>query len=62
MVIKQSLMKGSNLFGMALSCHSFVGQYESPETKTVNLRCEGVLCSSVFNQHQEFTFDTAEDL
>ena len=37
----------------ALSCHSFEGQYKSPEIKTANLLFEGVVCSSGLTQEFE---------
>lgn len=38
------------------------GQYKSPEVKVLTFQPEGVLCASVYNEHQEFTFDDVEDL
>ena len=38
------------------------GQYKSPEVKVLTFQPEGVLCASVYNEHQEFTFDSVEDL
>ena len=52
----------NNASNMALSCHSFEGCYKSPEIKTADLLFEGIVCASVFNEHQEFTFDGVEDL
>jgi hypothetical protein len=37
-------------------------EYASPEIRTIYFQPEGVLCSSVFNEHQGFEFDDAEDL
>lgn len=39
-----------------------VGAYIAPETKVIALYSEGVLCSSVYNNHQGFDFDEVEDL
>ena len=39
-----------------------LSEYVAPEVKVLNVQPEGVLCSSVFNEHQEFTFDTVDDL
>lgn len=36
--------------------------YVSPEVKVLNIQLEGVLCSSVFKEHEDFTFDQGEDL
>ena len=55
-------MKENNLFDVALSCHSFVGRYKSPEIKTADLLFEGIVCASVFNEHEKFEFDTVDDL
>lgn len=41
---------------------STLREYVAPETKVLNVQPEGVLCSSVYNEHQEFTFDTVDDL
>ena len=38
------------------------GGYKSPEVKVLTFQPEGVLCASVYNEHQEFTFDDVEDL
>ena len=56
------IMRINNVSKMALSCHRLWGEYESPKIKTVNFQSEGVLCVSVFLEHQEFEFDTIEDL
>ncbi len=45
-----------------LMVESTLKEYVSPEVKVILLHPEGVLCSSVYNEHQEFTFDDAEDL
>ena len=37
-------------------------EYASPEIRTIYFQPEGVLCSSVYNEHQEFTFNDVEDL
>ena len=56
-------MKENNLFDVALSCHSFVGRYKSPEIKTVHLLSEGVMCSSVLGiGHEDFTMGESYDL
>ena len=48
---------------MALSCHSFVGRYKSPEIKTVDLLSEGVMCSSVLGiRHDDFIVGESYDL
>ncbi len=39
-----------------------LSEYVAPETKVLNVQPEGVLCSSVFNEHQGFEFDDAENL
>jgi hypothetical protein len=39
-----------------------LSEYVAPETKVLNVQPEGVLCSSVFNGHDGFTFDQEEDL
>ena len=62
MVKNYSVMIKNNASKMALSCHSFEGCYKSPEIKTADLLFEGIVCASVFNEHQEFTFDGVEDL
>ena len=36
--------------------------YKTPEVKVLTFQPEGVLCASVYNEHQEFTFDNVEDL
>jgi len=36
--------------------------YESPEVKVLTVVSEGVLCSSVTNSHEGFTFDDEEIL
>ena len=36
--------------------------YETPEVKVLTFVSEGVLCSSVYNEHQGFDFDKEEDL
>lgn len=36
--------------------------YESPELKVLTVVSEGVLCSSVTNSHEGFTFDDEEIL
>ena len=45
-----------------LVVESTLKEYVSPEVKVLNIQPEGVLCSSVYNEHQEFTFDTVDDL
>ena len=48
---------------MALSCHSFVGRYKSPEIKTVHFLSEGVMCSSVWGiEHEDFDMGESYDL
>ena len=47
---------------MALSCHSFVGRYKSPEIKTVHFLSEGVMCSSVWVEHEDFDMGESYDL
>ncbi len=39
-----------------------LGVYETPEVKIAQIQPEGVLCSSVLNGHDGFTFDEVEDL
>ena len=39
-----------------------LGVYETPEVKIALIQPEGVLCSSVLNGHDGFTFDEVEDL
>ena len=39
-----------------------LGGYKAPEVKIALVQPEGVLCSSVLNGHQFFTFDETEDL
>ena len=39
-----------------------VEAYETPEVKVLTFVSEGVLCSSVFNEHGGFDFDQTEDL
>ena len=51
-----------NFSEMALSCHSFKSGYEAPKIKTVIFQSEGVVCASVFLEHQAFEFDKVEDL
>lgn len=41
---------------------SVQGAYVTPETKVIDLLAEGVLCSSVMNSHNGFTFDDEEIL
>ncbi|MBO7233843.1 MAG: hypothetical protein J6V13_02505 [Paludibacteraceae bacterium] len=36
--------------------------YETPEVKVLTIVSEGVLCSSVTNSHEGFTFDDEEIL
>ena len=36
--------------------------YETPEVKVLTVVSEGVLCSSVTNSHEGFTFDDEEIL
>ena len=56
-------MKENNLFDVALSCHSFVGRYKSPEIKTADFLFEGVVCSSVVGiGHDDFTQGDSFDL
>ena len=55
-------MVKSNVSKMALSCHKLGGGYKSPEIKTVIFQPEGVVCASVFLEHQDFEFDKVEDL
>jgi hypothetical protein len=55
-------MKNDNVSKMALSCHKLGGEYNSPEIKTVVFQSEGVVCASVFLEHQYFEFDTVDDL
>lgn len=38
------------------------GGYVTPEVTIALIQPEGVLCSSVYNEHQGFEFDNAEDL
>lgn len=38
------------------------GGYVTPEVKIALIQPEGVLCSSVYNEHQGFEFDQVEDL
>jgi hypothetical protein len=45
-----------------LMVESTLKEYVSPEVKVILLHPEGVLCSSVFNGHDGFTFDEVEDL
>lgn len=45
-----------------LMVESTLKEYVSPEVKVILLHPEGVLCSSVFNEHDGFTFDKEEDL
>ena len=45
-----------------LVVESTLKEYVSPEVKVILLHPEGVLCSSVYNEHQEFTFDDVENL
>lgn len=39
-----------------------LSEYVAPETKVLNVQPEGVLCSSVYNEHEKFTFDSVDDL
>ena len=39
-----------------------LSEYVAPEVKVLNVQPEGVLCSSVYNNHQGFDFDEVEDL
>ena len=39
-----------------------LGGYKAPEVKIALVQPEGVLCSSVYNEHQGFLFDTVDDL
>lgn len=45
-----------------LMVESTFKEYVSPEVKVILLHPEGVLCSSVYNNHQGFGFDEVEDL
>lgn len=45
-----------------LVVESTLKEYVSPEVKVLNVQPEGVLCSSVYNNHQGFDFDEVEDL
>jgi hypothetical protein len=45
-----------------LVVESTLKEYVSPEVKVILLHPEGVLCSSVYNEHEKFTFDTVDDL
>ena len=36
--------------------------YKTPEVKVLTFQPEGVLCSSVYNNHQGFEYDKVEDL
>lgn len=38
------------------------GDYVSPESRTMDIQSEGLLCISVVNNHQEFTMDEVDDL
>ena len=39
------------------------GDYVSPESRTMDIQSEGLLCISVVNdEHQGFDFDKVEDL
>lgn len=42
--------------------HNIGGGYESPDVKVVTFQSEGVLCSSVINGHEGFTFLDEEEL
>ena len=45
-----------------LVVESTLKEYVSPEVKVLNIQPEGVLCSSVYNNHQGFEFDEVENL
>ena len=45
-----------------LVVESTLKEYVSPEVKVILLHPEGVLCSSVYNNHQGFDFDEVEDI
>ena len=63
MVKNYSVMIKKQREKMALSCHSFVGRYKSPEIKTVDLLSEGVMCSSVLGiRHDDFIVGESYDL
>lgn len=55
-------MVKNDLFNVVMTAAFAEGGYISPSVKIVNFRPEGVLCSSVYNEHQGFDFDEAEDL
>ena len=38
------------------------GDSVSPESRTMDFQSEGLLCTSVVNEHQGFNFDEVEDL
>jgi hypothetical protein len=41
---------------------SVLGAYVTPETKVLHVQPEGVLCSSVYNDHQSFTMGDEYEL
>ena len=45
-----------------LATGSTLREYVSPEANVLNVQPEGVLCSSVYNNHQGFEYDKVEDL
>ena len=61
MVKNKIVMVNNTASKMALSCRK-LGGYKSPEIKTVIFQPEGVVCASVFLEHQGFGFDDVDDL
>lgn len=61
MVVKQSLMKVNGLSNLAMSGHTLGSGYVSPKMKTVFFLPEGVLCASIYLEHQGFSYDEEED-
>lgn len=39
-----------------------MGDYVSPESRTMDFQSEGLLCISVVNNHQGFEMDLVDDL
>ena len=62
MVVKQNLMKVNGLSNLAMSGHTLGSGYVSPKMKTVFFLPEGVLCASIYLEHQGFSYDQEEDV
>jgi hypothetical protein len=61
-IYKSSIIMVKNVEFNAAQRTADLGVYETPEVKIALIQPEGVLCSSVYNNHQGFDFDEVEDL